>query len=370
MDSLRCSVAVLAACLATLALTSSASAAITLANPGFETGTTAGWQGDGSATSSYADYTARSGTYFGLVRSPGCPGQHLEQTFTAGVGDVLSGWAFFRTGDYLPYDDDGDVRIAVTQSGDSTVLFSSSVSEVGGSGATPWKSFSFLIPADGEYVLAVRVDNAVDCGEESAVGIDLPEGPIDADGDGVADAADNCTAVANADQLDSDADRRGDACDGDDDGDGVADAADNCALAPNPGQTDDDFDGHGDACDDLLDSTAGFATGGGWVMAGGGERVSFSISARSADGVVAAACTVVADRVRLTCVDATGYVRSPTSGAVVVRGRGSIGGTPTDYRIVVQDEGEPGRGVDRFEVTTDSGFAAAGVIGGGNVQVR
>ncbi|MEQ1759726.1 MAG: MBG domain-containing protein [Vicinamibacterales bacterium] len=37
--------------------------------------------------------------------------------------------------------------------------------------------------------------------------------PPDADGDGVADAVDNCPAVANADQLDSDGDDIGDACD-------------------------------------------------------------------------------------------------------------------------------------------------------------
>lgn len=366
MDSLRCSGAVLATCLATLTLTAPAPAAITLANPGFETGTTAGWEGDGSARSSYADYTARSGSYFGLVRSPGCPGEHLEQAFTATAGDVLTGWAFFRTGDYLPFDDEGDVRIVVTQSGDSTILFSSSVSEVGGSGSTPWKAFAFAFPATGDYVLAVRVDNAVDCGEESAVGIDLPEGPIDADGDGVADSTDNCPDVANTDQQDNDADRRGDACDEDDDGDGVPDAADNCALSPNPGQVDDDFDGRGDACDDMLDSTAGFATGGGWLSAGG-EKINFSLSAKSTDAGVGGTCTIVARRAKLTCADVKAYVRAPT-GAVVIRGRGSIGGAPTDYRIVVADHGEPGRGVDSFEITTDSGFAASGVIGGGNIQ--
>lgn len=367
MDSLRCPLAVLAACLASLAPTASASAAITLNNPGFETGTTAGWAGNGAATSSYADYSARSGSYFGLVRSPGCPGEHLEQTFSATAGDLLSGWAFFRTGDSLPFDDEGDVSIVVSASGSSTILFSSSVSEVGGSGGTPWKGFAFVMPQTGEYALSARVENAVDCGEESAVGIDMPEGPIDADGDGVADTADNCPDVANTDQRDADADRRGDACDADDDGDGVADSADNCALAANPGQIDDDFDGRGDACDDVLDSTAGFASGGGWLMADG-QKVHFSISATSADGSLGGTCTIVAGRTKLTCIDATGYVRSPTTGSVVVRGHAAVGGALTDYRIVVQDRGEPGRGVDHFEITTASGYSASGTIGGGNVQ--
>ncbi|MES2885759.1 MAG: thrombospondin type 3 repeat-containing protein, partial [Pseudomonadota bacterium] len=53
--------------------------------------------------------------------------------------------------------------------------------------------------------------------------------PPDADGDGVADASDNCPAVANPNQADTDGDGAGDACDApppppDADGDGVADA--------------------------------------------------------------------------------------------------------------------------------------------------
>ena len=43
------------------------------------------------------------------------------------------------------------------------------------------------------------------------------------DGDGVPDDADNCPSVANADQLDTDADGLGDVCDDDDDGDGFTD---------------------------------------------------------------------------------------------------------------------------------------------------
>ena len=49
---------------------------------------------------------------------------------------------------------------------------------------------------------------------------------IDSDGDGVLDNDDNCPAVANEDQSDTDSDGQGDACDSDDDGDGVADADD------------------------------------------------------------------------------------------------------------------------------------------------
>jgi Thrombospondin type 3 repeat len=75
----------------------------------------------------------------------------------------------------------------------------------------------------------------------------------DSDGDGVKDVIDNCALVPNADQLDTDGDGQGDACDPDDDNDGVMDGEDNCPVTVNPGQGDLDGDGIGDACDADLD---------------------------------------------------------------------------------------------------------------------
>lgn len=79
----------------------------------------------------------------------------------------------------------------------------------------------------------------------------------DSDHDGVADAADNCPATANANQADTDQDGVGDACDAtctncssiDADGDGIPDVDDNCDFVKNPSQADEDDDGKGDACD-------------------------------------------------------------------------------------------------------------------------
>ncbi len=70
----------------------------------------------------------------------------------------------------------------------------------------------------------------------------------DTDLDTIADPLDNCPAVANLDQVDSDRDFSGDACDDDDDGDGVNDVAE-VAAGTNPGEADSDDDG---ACDGLL----------------------------------------------------------------------------------------------------------------------
>lgn len=52
----------------------------------------------------------------------------------------------------------------------------------------------------------------------------------DNDADLIPDEADNCPALANSDQKDTDADGFGNACDADDDGDDVPDTADPAPL--------------------------------------------------------------------------------------------------------------------------------------------
>lgn len=78
----------------------------------------------------------------------------------------------------------------------------------------------------------------------------------DDDADGVADATDNCRLAGNLDQLNTDGDGFGNACDPDDDNDTVLDAADNCALVPNPDQDDADDDDVGDVCEAVEPPTA------------------------------------------------------------------------------------------------------------------
>ena len=72
---------------------------------------------------------------------------------------------------------------------------------------------------------------------------------LDTDGDGVNDASDNCPTTPNSNQLNTDGDSQGDACDGDDDNDGVADGTDNCQIVSNADQANTDGDSQGDACD-------------------------------------------------------------------------------------------------------------------------
>ena len=108
-----------------------------------------------------------------------------------------------------------------------------------------------------------------------------PGGPIrvfgavggDGDGDGVLDADDNCPAVANPNQTNTDGDAEGDACDADDDNDSVADANDNCPLDANADQADGDGDGVGDACDGDLDGDGVLDVADACLPTAGGEVV-------------------------------------------------------------------------------------------------
>jgi choice-of-anchor B domain-containing protein len=80
---------------------------------------------------------------------------------------------------------------------------------------------------------------------------DEPVEPIntDLDGDTIVNSNDNCPEVSNQNQIDTDNDGLGDACDDDDDNDGIPDTEDNCPLTSNPDQEDLDNDGIGDICD-------------------------------------------------------------------------------------------------------------------------
>jgi hypothetical protein len=71
----------------------------------------------------------------------------------------------------------------------------------------------------------------------------------DSDGDGRPDVEDNCPLTWNLNQMDTDGDGIGDACDDDDDNDCIADVQDTAPLVRQPAGPDTDNDGIPDACD-------------------------------------------------------------------------------------------------------------------------
>ncbi len=94
-----------------------------------------------------------------------------------------------------------------------------------------------------------NLDVTVAMGQVKSVDIGLMIDPTsDFDGDGVPDVRDVCTEVPDPEQLDTDRDGLGDACDLDDDGDALADEDDNCPTVVNADQADENADGVGDAC--------------------------------------------------------------------------------------------------------------------------
>jgi thrombospondin 2/3/4/5 len=76
-----------------------------------------------------------------------------------------------------------------------------------------------------------------------------PVWAVDTEGDGVADDADNCAGIANADQADQDGDGTGDRCDPDIDNDGFPNHHDSCPFDADPTRSDGDDDRVGDVCD-------------------------------------------------------------------------------------------------------------------------
>lgn len=96
------------------------------------------------------------------------------------------------------------------------------------------------------YQVKDKADNSNTCSGTVTVAPDI-------DGDGVTDSLDDCTLVANANQLDSDGDQFGNACDADFNGNNVVDPSDLSAIKAKLGKPAANFDLNGNGIVDPSD---------------------------------------------------------------------------------------------------------------------
>jgi hypothetical protein len=173
--------------LTSLTMPENAFSAALFTNGGFETGDFTGWDvtispgGNASVVKQFGSgddtYLPKEGSYFALLR----PGQRdvytvVSQSFTVPAG-VISGWAFFKAGDYMPFDDEGMVEITIHSGGQPggqllATVFQSRVSEVGNYGGTPWTYWSYMFASGGEYTIQAKITNILDSNLPSYLGID------------------------------------------------------------------------------------------------------------------------------------------------------------------------------------------------------
>ena len=116
-------------------------------------------------------------------------------------------------------------------------------------------------------------------------------------------------------------------------------------------------------------TTTGKATGGGQVISGA-NRVTIGFNAeKKANGRLQGNCNVVdhATGTKVKCLTVTDYVQ--IGNTATWEGTASVNGVQQPYRITVQDNGEPNRGVDTFSITAGT-FQASGNVQNGNVQVH
>ncbi|MEQ1437952.1 PKD domain-containing protein [Fontimonas sp. SYSU GA230001] len=133
-------------------------------------------------------------------------------------------WAFIGWGVLSPRPDTGVVARSLTQLG---VLTGSVPAKDAGfcqfqNGLIAVRKFywDYVAVLSETYLDPPSPDPYLYCDSAAALLADVDDTPQDSDGDGIADATDNCPTVANASQADADADGIGDACDSDTGGGG------------------------------------------------------------------------------------------------------------------------------------------------------
>ena len=114
--------------------------------------------------------------------------------------------------------------------------------------------------------------------------------------------------------------------------------------------------------------TPGHVSGAGLIEDPVHGHVVFGFTAKSNGVTAKGTCAVATQGTLVTCQNVTLLMQLGTH--VTFLGQARVNGVLTDYRIDVDDLGEPGRNRDLFGIQTTNGFAAAGVLRAGNIQVH
>jgi hypothetical protein len=120
----------------------------------------------------------------------------------------------------------------------------------------------------------------------------------------------------------------------------------------------------------LVISTLGKVTGGGSILQGeGGRGVTFGFNANNTDKGMKGSGSIIDHSVGTTV-----KIREVTTLAVAgthatILGTAEVNGVVEDYRIDVDDLGEPGADGDTFKIVTNT-YGTAGILTGGNIQIH
>lgn len=118
--------------------------------------------------------------------------------------------------------------------------------------------------------------------------------------------------------------------------------------------------------------TSGKATGGGQLFdATREEHVTFGFEVKSTEDPnrLQGRCLVLeqAGDTKVKCLDVRNYAQ--IGNMATWEGTAEVNGVREEYRITVQDNGEPNQGLDTFSIVTES-YEAAGNVTHGNVQLH